>query len=94
MWSDSDRTRGNGFKIKQGRLRLDIRKKFFTQSVVKHQYRFPREFLDVPSLETFKAGLDGILGSLMSGWQPYPQQGSGDYVVFKVPTNISQSMIQ
>jgi len=61
----SDRTRGNGFKLKEGRFRVDIRKKFFTMRVVKHWSRLPREAVAAPSLEVFKARLDGALSNLV-----------------------------
>ena len=61
----SDRTRGNGFKLRQGRFKLDIRRRFFTQRVVTHWNRFPKEVADAPSLDAFKARLDVALGSLV-----------------------------
>ncbi|KFQ38270.1 hypothetical protein N332_01777, partial [Mesitornis unicolor] len=54
----------NGFKLEEGRFRLDIRKKFFTVRVVRHWHRLPREAVDAPSLAVFKARLDGALSSL------------------------------
>ncbi|KGL93254.1 hypothetical protein N301_01923, partial [Charadrius vociferus] len=55
----------NGFKLEEGRFRLDIRKKFFTMRVVTHWNRLPREVVDAPSLEAFKARLDGALINLV-----------------------------
>jgi len=63
VWSD--RTRGNGSKLKGGRFRLDIRKKFFTVRVVSHWHRLPREAVAAPSLEVFKARLDRALSNLV-----------------------------
>ncbi|KFQ13915.1 hypothetical protein N330_04497, partial [Leptosomus discolor] len=55
----------NGFKLKEGRFRLDIRKKFFTLRVVRHWNRLPREAVGAPSLAVFKARLGGALSNLV-----------------------------
>ena len=62
---DSDRTWGNGLKLRQGRFRLDIKSNFFHPGGGDALNRLPKEAVDAPSLEAFKARLDVALGSLV-----------------------------
>lgn len=62
-WCDSDKTRGNSSKIKERRLRLDVRKKFFTQKAIRYWHRLPGEAMNASFLEAFKASMDRALSA-------------------------------
>ncbi|KFQ79530.1 hypothetical protein N335_14494, partial [Phaethon lepturus] len=55
----------NGFKLKEGRCQLDLRKKFFPMTLMSHWHRLPREVVDAPSLATFQVRLDRALSNLI-----------------------------
>lgn len=60
-----DGTKSNRHKLKEGKLTLDIRSRFFTVRVVRHWHRFPREAVDAPSLQVLKARVEKVLSNLV-----------------------------
>jgi len=89
----SDRTRGNGSKLKEGRFRLDIRKKSFPMRVVKPWPRLPREAVAVPSLAVLKARLDGALSNIDWWKMSLLMAGGWNQMSFKVTPNPNHSVI-
>ena len=64
----NDGPRGDGFKLKEGRFRLDIRRKFFPLRVERPWPRLPRGAVAAPSLAGLKARFDGA-GSTLGWWK-------------------------
>ncbi|XP_075294335.1 GPI alpha-1,6-mannosyltransferase 2 isoform X3 [Opisthocomus hoazin] len=71
----SDRTRGNGHKLKQRKLQLNPRKNFFPLRVTEPWPRLPRGAVESPSLEIFQPRLAAVLCSLL--WVTLLGQGVG-----------------
>jgi len=61
----SNRTKGNGHKLKHRKFQLNMRKTSFTLRVTEPWNRLPREAEDFPSLQIFQTHLDKVLCSLL-----------------------------
>ena len=92
MRVDSDRIRGNALQWRLGKFTLATRRKFYTQRVLTRWKRLPREVVDAPSLEAFRAK-DVALGSLVWWLATLHIAGGWNSMTFDVLFNPGHPMI-
>ena len=94
---NSNRTKWNGFKLKEGRFGLYARGRFFTESVVRHWHRLPRDVVDAPSLRCLSPGWmcpwAAWSCTWSNGWQPCLQQWHWNLILEVRPNPFYDSMI-